>query len=294
MSQTQSEAMRQRWANPAYKERMSKTMSKAMKKYYKNPEARKRNSEAIKKAYKNPEARKRLAEAKKKAWADPELRKRITKALKKYFEDPESRERASKALKKAYANPEVKKRLAKTWANPKLREKRAKAIKKAYRRPEVLAKFCGPNASNWKGGISTAPYCWNWKVISEFIRDRDLGRCALCWSTKHPQAHHINFVKENCPPENAITLCPTCHGKTTGFKGEEIRIASMEIFYPMLKDLYGYKYAEDWSPLPEEKMKWPQNTRRLLLAKKYTKLFEKALSIVSKGREEGQNEGSPA
>jgi hypothetical protein len=69
---------------------------------------------------------------------------------------------------------------------------------------------------NWKGGISYEPYppIFADKRFKAGIRERDNFTC------QNPQCsgvdsvltiHHIDYRKENCEPENLITLCRTCN-----------------------------------------------------------------------------------
>jgi len=69
--------------------------------------------------------------------------------------------------------------------------------------------------SNWRGGKSFEPYPMTFNA--EFkckVRERDRYTCAICG--KHPArvVHHINYVKDDTIPNNCITLCGICHGKT--------------------------------------------------------------------------------
>jgi hypothetical protein len=69
---------------------------------------------------------------------------------------------------------------------------------------------------NWKGGISYEPYppIFADKRFKAGIRERDNFTC------QNPQCsgvdsvltiHHIDYRKENCEPENLITLCRACN-----------------------------------------------------------------------------------
>jgi 5-methylcytosine-specific restriction endonuclease McrA len=67
---------------------------------------------------------------------------------------------------------------------------------------------------NWRGGISFEPYSLDWtNTLRRAIRERDNYICRLCG--QYGQfVHHINYDKKNCNPNNLITLCKRCHGKT--------------------------------------------------------------------------------
>lgn len=70
----------------------------------------------------------------------------------------------------------------------------------------------------WKGGIAYLPYPIDWnKALKRLVRERDKYSCRLCgkqqMDTTFP-VHHIDYNKNNCNPNNLITLCRNCHGKT--------------------------------------------------------------------------------
>lgn len=68
--------------------------------------------------------------------------------------------------------------------------------------------------------------------MREVIRERDHHTCQLCGalpSTTAHAVHHIDYDKDNCDPDNLITLCRVCHTKTN-----YNREAWMELFADML------------------------------------------------------------
>ena len=70
----------------------------------------------------------------------------------------------------------------------------------------------------WKGGISYAPYTKDWtRTLRISIRERDDYTCKICGEKQGDSAfavHHIDYDKNNCNPDNLITLCKPCHAKT--------------------------------------------------------------------------------
>lgn len=78
------------------------------------------------------------------------------------------------------------------------------------------ANLVGKKSTNWMGGKSFEPYphAFN-EVFRRKIRARDNQTCAICKKTGR-SVHHINYVKDDTIPENCITLCASCHGKTGG------------------------------------------------------------------------------
>lgn len=91
-------------------------------------------------------------------------------------------------------------------------------------------KYLLENNPNWKGGKSFEPYPLSWtKELKTFIRKRDNFTCCICNKNGY-DVHHIDYNKENCSPDNLITLCRSCHAKTHHnreywseyFKGEKV------------------------------------------------------------------------
>lgn len=71
----------------------------------------------------------------------------------------------------------------------------------------------GSNHPNWNGGSSFEPYSREWtRDLKKKIRELDNHTC-VCGKTGKP-VHHIDYDKKNCNPDNLITLCNSCHGKT--------------------------------------------------------------------------------
>jgi len=76
----------------------------------------------------------------------------------------------------------------------------------------------GEKAYQWLGGISFAPYSVDWtKTLKRSIRERDKYICQICGCPQNDithSVHHVDYDKKNCDPNNLITLCNSCHGKT--------------------------------------------------------------------------------
>lgn len=75
----------------------------------------------------------------------------------------------------------------------------------------------GKNHWNWKGGISFEPYSLDWtETLRRSIRERDHYTCQLCGKPQEDRVHcvhHIDYNKNNCNPDNLITLCLCCNAK---------------------------------------------------------------------------------
>jgi 5-methylcytosine-specific restriction endonuclease McrA len=83
---------------------------------------------------------------------------------------------------------------------------------------EWRMKRSGKNSPNWKGGISFEPYTTDWtNSLRISIRERDKYTCQICGEKQGDRAfavHHIDYNKQNCCPDNLITICHSCHIKT--------------------------------------------------------------------------------
>jgi len=93
----------------------------------------------------------------------------------------------------------------------KIREKISKAVIGKNRKEKNPA---------WRGGISRQPYPFDFsKELKEVIRRRDNYKCQICGVPQEEcirtlPIHHIDYDKNNINPNNLITLCYSCHGKT--------------------------------------------------------------------------------
>lgn len=69
---------------------------------------------------------------------------------------------------------------------------------------------------NWKGGRKKYTVDWT-ETLRRGIRERDFYTCQICGELqgdKSHDVHHIDYDKNNCNPNNLITLCHSCHTKT--------------------------------------------------------------------------------
>lgn len=104
----------------------------------------------------------------------------------------------------------------------------------------------GPNNANWKGGISTEPYCFIWsdKTYKEFIHERNSYKCQNpdCRQNclhLHLHIHHINYIKKDCDLQNLISLCPSCNARANFNRGYWTKF-----YQEIMSKKYGYSYNE--------------------------------------------------
>jgi hypothetical protein len=104
----------------------------------------------------------------------------------------------------------------------------------------------GDKNNNWRGGKSFEPYEVNFnKIFKRLIRKRDNQVCMLCGVHREKikqtlQVHHINYDKLLTIPENCISLCSQCHGKTNFNRGQWITL-----FQSLLNKNYSYQYENN-------------------------------------------------
>jgi len=78
----------------------------------------------------------------------------------------------------------------------------------------------GSKSYLWQGGISFELYGLEFNNdLKEVIRNRDRRKCFICEKTEveigyRLHIHHMDYNKRNNNPNNLISLCKSCHGKT--------------------------------------------------------------------------------
>lgn len=86
------------------------------------------------------------------------------------------------------------------------------------------------------------PEEWSW--FAREVRKRDGGLCLSCSSGisqaghRAHDVHHIDADKQNCAPENLITLCRSCHTTADYYLDR-----SAPRLHAILSECYGYVYA---------------------------------------------------
>ena len=117
-------------------------------------------------------------------------------------------------LKRSVAQKEAQNR-------PLVKLAKSAELKEVWQDPEYRIKHCGENHPNWKNGIGKLPYPFEFtKQLKESIRERDNHICQLCGKTEQENGrkldvHHIDYNKDNLDWFNLISLCRSCHTKTS-------------------------------------------------------------------------------
>ena len=107
---------------------------------------------------------------------------------------------------------------------------------------ETCMKMMGNNNPNWKGGITHNLYCGAFadQEYKKSIRERDDNKCQnpnCRGKCKHLCIHHIDFDKQNCTPQNLVTVCSSCNSRAN-FN----RSYWTEFYQNILSEKYGYIY----------------------------------------------------
>lgn len=120
--------------------------------------------------------------------------------------------------------PEIREKLSKIRGHRNFREgckhteETKKKMSESAKRVGTGKWNKGENSCHWLGGISFEPYTVDWtETLKRSIRERDHYTCRMCGKQQEEEAfsvHHIDYNKNNCSPENLITLCRSCHAKT--------------------------------------------------------------------------------
>ena len=101
------------------------------------------------------------------------------------------------------------------WKDEKYKKKMSISRKGrvAWNKNKKMPEISGKNNGNWKDGISNDPYSVDWtETLKRSIRERDHYICQLC--SKYGNAvHHIDYNKQNCNPNNLVTLCIGCNSR---------------------------------------------------------------------------------
>jgi len=118
----------------------------------------------------------------------------------------------------------------KSFSVSKCRDKggRGKICSKECLKKWLSQNYSGENSSKWLGGDRIYPAAWN-EYLKEFIRDRDNHICQICYKPENGRkhdVHHIDYDKNNLSFSNLITLCNSCHTKTSANRDSWVQFFS--------------------------------------------------------------------
>jgi len=117
-------------------------------------------------------------------------------------------------------------------------------IKKGPLSEETILKISGPNNHNWKGGTSTESYCCLWtKEYRDEIKERDGYKClnpSCKNNSKRLAAHHVDYDKKNCHPNNLISICTSCNSRAN-----KKRNTWKALYQLILNQKYNYRYLNE-------------------------------------------------
>jgi len=133
----------------------------------------------------------------------------------------EARQKMSLSQKKRFLNLENHPMYGKKHSK-KSKNKNSESHKGKKHTEEAKEKIAeaqkGIKNNNWNNGSSFEPYSPEFnKELKQSIKDRDFHICQTqnCMNTENSHIHHIDYDKKNNKPENLVTLCGSCHSKTS-------------------------------------------------------------------------------
>jgi len=160
--------------------KISQLLSQLMRERWANPEFREKRIAAIKKGVTTPKARKKYSEAQKKVWADPTKRKKISDAIRNAFAKPSVRRKMSKSAKKRFSNLIERKksvaRLEKMWTDPEYRAKQT--LNRQNRSKKISVKISKSVQKLWKSPDYRAKMARSRKLHNQKISD-SIKKCWL-------------------------------------------------------------------------------------------------------------------
>jgi hypothetical protein len=122
----------------------------------------------------------------------------------------------SEKYQKAIKSPIRSEKLRKSQTGNKNRMKNP--VSRDKMRKTILESFQNGRKPWNKNIYGNDPYSIDWTAsLRRSIRERDRYTCQLCGDLQSDKAfdvHHIDYNKQNCDPNNLVTLCHPCHMKT--------------------------------------------------------------------------------
>jgi len=205
-----------------HRRKISEANKIALKGHFVSAETGRKISEANKgritwmKGRKHTEESKRKMSESKKGQRRPHTkksRKKISDALRGHPVSKKTRRKIGDANRGKVRSEKFKRRLSEVFKG------RTPWIAGRHHTDEAKEKISrairGRNHYNWKDGSSFEPYPLEFNsFLRRQIRRRDGQTCQYCGGLGRC-VHHIDYDKENNDPSNLVTLCASCHGRTT-------------------------------------------------------------------------------
>lgn len=161
---------------------------------------------------KDPAERQRLSQQSKDAWARgaigrSEWHAAVKATLAVRWEDEGLRQRTGETTRK-------------NWQDPEYRRKVGAGVEAFWTKEERAARgilYTGERNPNWRGG-DPGGYIGFTPKVRKAVRLRDNHRCMICSIPENGLAHdvhHIDYRPQNSDMSNLITLCHSCHARTS-------------------------------------------------------------------------------
>jgi len=161
----------------------------------------------------------------------PESILKISLAKKGYNPSPQTRAKMSAIHRGKIISEEMRQKLSKALRGRKMSAK-------------WIAKHTGEKNCNWRGGISSLEYGWQFNAkLRKEVRERDKYKCQLCGTSQMENLnklpiHHIDYDKKNNDPVNLITLCNACHSRTGRSRNYWQMFFKSQIMVGMLEEVF--------------------------------------------------------
>lgn len=221
----------------------------AMNDYWSDPNNIEKASQNSKRIWSSEELRERQRQTQIERWSDPELREQKRQEVLEMWQDQEyresmdaiyqseeHREKISEAVTGHWQDPDIRAAHLNAMRTDEYREKQSAIGKERYKDPAARRKTGIASKRAWaRPGVkdkwfSSSTTRWNTDWLEDYpdefdeslkalIRRRDGYRCAICSMSQRRHGkllfvHHIDYDKNNCDPDNLISLCNSCHSKT--------------------------------------------------------------------------------
>jgi len=224
-------------------EKISKAL-KGIKRGRPSEEHRKKISEALKGRpgtmkgkHFSLETREKMRKAATGRCVSNDTRKKLSIVNKEKHLSKTHKKKLSIANKGKHLSEETKKKISKSLKGRKQpirsKETKRKISESKKGKPPWNKGIIGEKSHFWKGGISFLPYAFDFDAeLKKLIKKRDKYICQLCQKRqigKNLCIHHIDYDKQNSSPDNLMSLCWSCHGKTNNHRKSWIRFFNQKL-----------------------------------------------------------------